>query len=196
MIAVGALVGVLFAVAPLEHRSDAAITAAVADAARGFLVPRSRVPRSLVPRSLVRRESSFRPHALSRAGACGLMQVMPANAARLGVGLQDLWDPTKNILAGTRLLAVLLRHYRGDVISALVAYNARPRRLFAPLPRNGETPEYVRHVLAYYEAYQHDGLRTLPVGSRRSGPTRSSSRISALHPRKESSQCLPTTTSN
>ena len=191
MIAVGALVGVLFAVAPLEHRSDAAITAAVADAARGFLVPRS-----LVPRSLVRRESSFRPHALSRAGACGLMQVMPANAARLGVGLQELWDPTKNILAGTRLLAVLLKHYRGDVISALVAYNARPRRLFAPLPRNGETPEYVRHVLAYYEAYEREGPRTVPVGSGRSGSSRPSSRFSAVHPTQGDSQCPPTTTSN
>ena len=37
----------------------------------------------------------------------------------------DLWTPTKNILAGTRLLAILLRHYQGDLISALVAYNAR-----------------------------------------------------------------------
>jgi hypothetical protein len=46
---------------------------------------------------------------------------------------------------------VLLDHYRGDVISALVAYNARARPLFAPLPRNRETPGYVRKVLANYE---------------------------------------------
>ena len=190
MIAVGALVGLLFAAAQLEHRYDAAVATAVADTAHVFVVPPSLV------RAIIRRESSFRPLALSRAGACGLMQVMPANAARLGVGLQDLSDPTKNILAGTRLLAVLLRHYRGDVISALVAYNARHRRLFAPLPRNGETPEYVRHVLAYYEAYQHEDLRTVPVGSGRSGPSRSSSRNSAVHPRKESSRCPPATTSN
>ena len=190
MIATGGLVGVLFAAAQLEHRYDAAIVAAVADAARVFVVPRSLV------RAIIRRESSFRPHAISRAGARGLMQVMPANAARLGVGLHELWDPTKNILAGTRLLAVLLRHYRGDVISALVAYNARPRRLFAPLPRNGETPEYVRHVLAYYETYQREDLRTVAVGNGRSGSTRSSSRSSAVHPRKESSQWPPATTSN
>jgi hypothetical protein len=49
-----------------------------------------------------------------------------------------------------RLLAVLLRHYEGDVISALVAYNARPRRLFAPIPRNGETPAYVWKVLGMF----------------------------------------------
>lgn len=190
MIAVGALVGVLFVVAPPEHRYDAAIATAVADAAHVFVVPRSLV------RAIIRRESSFRPHALSRAGACGLMQVMPANAARLGVGLQELWDPTKNVLAGTRLLAVFLKHYRGDVISALVAYNARPRRLFAPLPRNGETPEYVRHVLAYYEAYEREGPRTVPVGSGRSGSSRPSSRFSAVHPTQGDSQCPPTTTSN
>ncbi len=40
--------------------------------------------------------------------------------------------------------------YKGDVISALVAYNARPRRLFAPMPRNGETPAYVWKVLAVF----------------------------------------------
>ena len=191
MITVGALVGLLLAIAPLEHRYDVAIATAVADAAHVFVVPQSLV------RAIIRRESSFQPQALSRAGARGLMQVIPANAARLGVGLQELWDPTKNILAGTRLLAVLLRHYRGDVVSALVAYNARPRRLFAPLPRNGETPEYVRHVLAYYEAYQRDDLRTVPVwSSGQSGAMRSSSRSSAVHPGKESSQCPPAITSN
>ncbi len=81
------------------------------------------------------------------------MQVMPANARRLGLTTHDLLDPAKNILAGVRLLAVLLRHCRGDVVSALVAYNTRPRPLFAPLPRNGETPAYVWRVLAFYEQY-------------------------------------------
>ena len=190
MITVGALVGVLFAVAPVEHSYDVAITAAVADTAHVFVVPRSLV------RAIIRRESSFRPLALSRAGACGLMQVMPANAGRLGVGLLDLWDPTKNILAGTRLLAVLLRHYRGDVISALVAYNARPHQLFAPLPRNGETPEYVRQVLAYYEAYQHEDLRTVPGQKRPISPSALELTSFAVHPRKESSRCPPAITSN
>jgi hypothetical protein len=60
---------------------------------------------------------------------------------------QHCQEPGPNILAGTRLLAVLLRHYRGDVVSALVAYNARPRMRLAPVPENGETPGYVRRVL-------------------------------------------------
>jgi soluble lytic murein transglycosylase-like protein len=110
------------------------------------------VPTALVL-AVMQQESSCRPRALSRAGARGLMQVMPSNARRLGVTTEELWIPARNILAGVRLLAALLRHYRGDVISTLVAYNARPRRLYAPIPRNGETPSYVWRVLGFYRAY-------------------------------------------
>jgi soluble lytic murein transglycosylase-like protein len=80
------------------------------------------------------------------------MQVMPFNARRLGLTPAQLWTPTMNILAGTRLLAVLLRHYQGDVISTLVAYNAVPRRPRAPVPQNGETPKYVGSVLSSWRA--------------------------------------------
>lgn len=110
------------------------------------------LPVSLI-RAVIRRESDFKPLALSPAGAVGLMQVMPYNARPLGLPPSALWNPAANILAGSRLLAVLLRHYRGDVISALVAYNARPRRRLAPLPNNGETPSYVRAVLLSWAAF-------------------------------------------
>ncbi len=139
-------VALLLAAPKAEHRFDAEIARAVASTHDVFAVPPALV------RAIIQQESSFNPLALSPVGARGLMQVMPANATRLGVTPDDLWDPAKNILAGVRLLAVLLDHYRGDVISALVAYNARPRRLFAPLPRNHETPRYVLNVLAHYEA--------------------------------------------
>jgi soluble lytic murein transglycosylase-like protein len=105
------------------------------------------VPTSFV-KAVIHRESGFRPRAVSSAGAVGLMQVMPFNARRLGVTPSELWAPATNILAGMRLLAVLLRHYRGDVISTLVAYNAGPRQPLASVPDNGETPAYVRGVLA------------------------------------------------
>ncbi len=124
------------------------------------------IPASFV-KAVIERESGFRPRALSRAGAVGLMQVMPRNANRLGVTSAELWNPAQNILAGTRLLAVLLRHYRGDVISALVAYNARPRRLFAPIPANGETPSYVRGVLGSWKAF----ARCEPPSSRLEAPS-------------------------
>jgi soluble lytic murein transglycosylase-like protein len=123
---------------------QAEIAAAVADAARVYPVPPALV------RAIIRQESGFNPRARSRAGAVGLMQLMPFSAEKVGLGDRDLWDPATNILAGARLLAVLLKHYEGDLISALVAYNAGPRPLGAPLPPNGETPGYVAAVLGYY----------------------------------------------
>jgi soluble lytic murein transglycosylase-like protein len=115
--------------------------------------PLHSVPSALVF-AVIRQESNFNPRARSSAGAIGLMQVMPFNAPRLGLSVAELWVPAKNVLAGVRLLAALLRHYEGDIISALVAYNARPRALGAQLPRNGETPRYVLRVLGFYREYQ------------------------------------------
>jgi len=132
----------------VDRRYDDAIAAAITKAKHIHSVPPALV------RAVIRQESSFRPRAVSRAGARGLMQVMPSNARPLGVTPDELWEPDKNVLAGVRLLAVLLKHYQGDLISALVGYNARPRRLFAPVPRNGETPTYVWNVLAFYEQYR------------------------------------------
>lgn len=150
--AAGLLLGALLSAAPAtpcprvlgpgSNTYDLEIQAATTSVSRIWPVPHSFV------KAIIHRESGFQPRAVSPAGAVGLMQVMPANARRLGVAPQALWTPATNILAGTRLLAVLLRHYRGDVISTLVAYNAGPRRPFAPVPANGETPAYVRGVLA------------------------------------------------
>lgn len=126
---------------------DAEIADAVEDVRAVFEVPPALV------KAVIRQESGFDPRARSRAGAIGLMQVMPFNAAKVGLHEGDLWIPAKNILAGVRLLAVLLRHYEGDLISALAAYNARPRQLFAPLPQNGETPRYLVSVLQLFESY-------------------------------------------
>jgi len=130
-----------------EDAYDPAIDAAVRDV--GELYP---VPRALV-KAIIRRESAFNPRARSRVGAIGLMQLMPFNARKVGLREADLWDPTKNILGGTRLLAALLRYYNGDMVAALAAYNAKPRNPFAPLPKNGETPEYVTVVLRYFDEY-------------------------------------------
>lgn len=76
------------------------------------------LPTALI-KAVIRQESRFNPKAISRAGAIGLMQVMPYTAPRVGLTEADLWDPAKNILAGTRLLAVLLRYYRGDILARL-----------------------------------------------------------------------------
>jgi soluble lytic murein transglycosylase-like protein len=149
----------------LDSSYDRAIKAAVTE-----VTPVWRVPTSLV-KAVIQQESAFQPAVVSSAGAIGLMQVLPSNALRLGFRPEALWSPAENILAGTRLLAVLLRHYQGDVISTLVAYNARPRRRLASLPDNGETPAYVRAVLRYWAALQRcEGpAKTLPSGTVRTG---------------------------
>jgi membrane-bound lytic murein transglycosylase MltF len=77
------------------------------------------------------------PRARSRAGAIGLMQVMPFNAPKLGLTEAELWEPDKNVLAGTR-------------------------RLGAPLPRNGETPAYVSRVLHHWYAYERQESAVRP----------------------------------
>jgi soluble lytic murein transglycosylase-like protein len=123
---------------PFEPEIDAAI----AETAAVYPVPKVLVV------AIIFVESSFNARAVSRAGAVGLMQLMPDTARRVGIPSQTLMAVRPNILGGVRFLAVLLRHYEGDVVSALVAYNARPRRRFAPLPANGETPHYVWKVLS------------------------------------------------
>ncbi|WP_242352725.1 MULTISPECIES: lytic transglycosylase domain-containing protein [unclassified Anaeromyxobacter] len=140
---------------------EAEIDAALAETAAIYPVPKALVV------AVISVESSFRPRAVSRAGAKGLMQLMPYTARRVGIAERDLFDPRRNILGGVRLLAVLLSHYDGDVISALVAYNARPRRLFAPVPRNGETPTYVWRVLV---RAREVSMRPGPVASNWSAP--------------------------
>jgi soluble lytic murein transglycosylase-like protein len=131
----------------LADSFEAEIAAAVRDVEHVHHIPTALI------KAVIQQESGFNPKAISRAGAIGLMQVMPYTAPRVGLTEADLWDPAKNILAGTRLLAVLLRCYRGELVSVLVAYNARPLKIFAPIPRNGETPGYVAAVLRFFQAY-------------------------------------------
>lgn len=70
---------------------------------------------------VMRWESSFKPWVVSPAGAGGLMQFMPATAARFGI---DRFDEQQSIMGGARYLGFLLRRYRGNVLSALAGYNA------------------------------------------------------------------------
>lgn len=122
------------------------INQAVADVAGVWPVPPALV------RAVIRQESGFNPKAVSRVGARGLMQVMPETAAKVGVGESELFTPAGNVLAGVRLLAALLKHYQGDVVSALVAYNSGPKSATV-VPENGETPDYVVRILRFWAEY-------------------------------------------
>jgi soluble lytic murein transglycosylase-like protein len=98
-------------------------------------------------RAVIRQESDGNPHDVSKAGARGLMQLMPEESQALGV--TDPFDPEQNIAAGTRLLSGLLREYHGDVSRALAAYNAGSAAVqkYNGIPPYPETQNYVRRIL-------------------------------------------------
>lgn len=125
---------------------EAEISAAIVDVASTWPVPPALV------RAVIRQESAFNPRAVSPVGAKGLMQLMPETAAKVGVAEKELFKPGPNILAGVRLLAALLKHYAGDVVSALVGYNSGPKTPTV-VPTNGETPAYVTGILRFWREY-------------------------------------------
>jgi soluble lytic murein transglycosylase-like protein len=99
--------------------------------------------------AIISNESGFDVNATSRAGACGLMQLMPQTAA--GLGVSDPYDPGQNVRAGTRYLRELLDRF-GNVELAIAAYNAGPGAVerYGGVPPYAETRRYVRDVLAVY----------------------------------------------
>ena len=100
-------------------------------------------------------ESNFDPRALSEKGAIGLMQLMPGTARDMYVG--DAWVPEQNIEGGARYLRILANQYNGDLVKTLAAYNAGPdavRRAGDTVPNIPETREYVRKVVALYQAFR------------------------------------------
>jgi len=104
-------------------------------------------------RAVIKAESDFDPSALSRAGAAGLMQLMPRTAFRLDV--RDPYDPEENIRGGAQYLRYLLDRFNGNVPLALAAYNAGEHRVerSRTLPPINETRRYVSKVLRFYHAF-------------------------------------------
>jgi soluble lytic murein transglycosylase-like protein len=110
---------------------------------------RHRVDPALV-QAVIDAESKWRPAAISRKGAQGLMQLTPGTAGELGVN--NAFDPAQNVDGGVRYLRKLLERYHGDLDKALAAYNAGPSAVDRArgVPNYPETRAYVQKVTNTY----------------------------------------------
>jgi soluble lytic murein transglycosylase-like protein len=129
-----------------QHQSLAFARSVIANANRTNLDPR-------LIMALVTVESSWRPNALSPAGARGLAQLMPGTAKRLGV---DAWNPAQNLHGAANYIRTLLNRFAGrgaDTLRfAIGAYNAGPQAVekYGGIPPYSETQNYVRRVLTVW----------------------------------------------
>ena len=107
-------------------------------------------------RAIIQAESAYNPYALSKAGAQGLMQLMPGTAAQYGVS--DSYDAQQNINGGVAYLRFLLDMFDGDVRLASAAYNAGENNVlkYAGVPPFAETQVYVQRVGQLYLRYRTD----------------------------------------
>ena len=124
----------------------------IRDAARDAGVPPA------IVKAVIHAESAFNVDAVSRAGALGLMQLMPATARELGV--LDPLRAEENVHGGARYLRHLHDRF-GSWTHTLAAYNAGPTAVtrYQGVPPYGETQQYVRRVLTYYRRYHADFSR-------------------------------------
>jgi soluble lytic murein transglycosylase-like protein len=107
--------------------------------------------------AVIHAESAYDQRAISRAGAVGLMQLMPKTAERFGVTNRN--NPAQNISGGTRYLRHLLELFKFDIRLALAAYNAGESTVAKygnKIPPYPETQTYVKRVVKHYQYYLSD----------------------------------------
>ena len=109
--------------------------------------------------AVIQVESKFNSKAVSKAGARGLMQLMPGTAAEMGV--KDIFDVAQNIAGGTQYLSKMLDIFNQDMTLALAAYNAGPSvvKHYGGVPPYTETKEYVVKVKGALKKFQFGGKR-------------------------------------
>lgn len=111
-------------------------------------------------KAVIKAESDFDPNAVSRAGALGLMQIMPENVKAFN--MKDPFDPKENILAGTQYFKKLLERFDGKLDMALAAYNAGPGAVDSckGIPRIKETEDYIERVMQYFNLFKRNSCDT------------------------------------
>lgn len=107
-----------------------------------------------IVRAIIHAESAYNPNALSRVGAQGLMQLMPATARRFGVS--NAFNAAENIRGGVQYLAWLLKRFNGDLKLAAAGYNAGEGAVdkYKGVPPYNETQRYVVRVAQLAERYR------------------------------------------
>ena len=107
-----------------------------------------------IVRAIIHAESAYNPNALSRVGAQGLMQLMPATARRFGVS--NAFDAGQNIQGGVQYLAWLLKRFNGDLTLAAAGYNAGEGAVdkYKGVPPYSETQRYVQRVALLAQRYR------------------------------------------
>ena len=109
-------------------------------------------------RAVIGVESDYDPRVVSRAGAMGMMQLMPANVK--GMGVINPFDARQNIFGGTRLLRILANRFAGDLVLTIAAYHAGSGavRKYGGIPPYQTTQRYVRMVLSRYYKLRNAAL--------------------------------------
>ena len=109
--------------------------------------------------AIIMAESGYNPKAISKRGARGLMQLMPATAEALGV--KDSFNPEQNINGGVRHFKWLVNQFDGNIELALAAYNAGSRKVrrYQGVPPFRATQLYIKKVFKYYRIYKNQMTR-------------------------------------
>jgi soluble lytic murein transglycosylase-like protein len=143
--ACGAKPGVNFGAIRLNKNS---FSNEIASAAHDFGVDEA------IVRAIIHAESAYNPNALSRVGAQGLMQLMPATARRFGVS--NAFDAGQNIRGGVQYLAWLLKRFNGNLTLAAAGYNAGEGAVdkYKGVPPYSETQRYVQRVGLLADRYR------------------------------------------
>jgi len=127
---------------------------------------RYQLPEALL-RAVIHTESNYHPNAVSRVGAMGLMQLMPATAK--GLGVTDPFDPRQNIYGGAKFLRLLANRFNGDMVLVIAGYHAGAGNVqkYGGVPPFTTTRGYVKAVLRRYYAYERQAQLGGGVAKRR-----------------------------